>query len=118
MRIQNNAIPQNLVDRVRDLRISGADAEALLWQLLRDRTMDGRKFTRHHAMSPYVLDFYCHDAGLAVELDHGDADIHRKMALARRGVRVLRFVDREVLDDTEAVVASIWKALRGGESRR
>lgn len=111
-------MPPNLLNRVRDLQISGADAETVLWQLLRDRSLDGRKFTRRHAMSPYVLDFYCHDAGLAVELDHGDADIHRKMVLARRGVRVLRFQDGEVLRDAEVVVESIWKALRGGESNR
>jgi len=53
----------------RRLRGAPTDAEAVLWRHLRARQISGYKFRRQHAVGPYVLDFFCHEAGLAIEVD-------------------------------------------------
>jgi very-short-patch-repair endonuclease len=70
-------------------------------------------------MGPYTLDFYCPAAHLAVELDGGQhygeiqhlKDLARDEWLAKRGVRVLRFSDRDVLLEPEAVEETLWRAV-------
>ncbi|HLH21207.1 MAG TPA: endonuclease domain-containing protein [Chloroflexota bacterium] len=110
-----------LLERCRELRRESTDAEALLWRLLRNRQMAGRTFRRQHAFEPYVLDFFCAEQRLAVEADggqHFDADqaaydARRTEYLAARGIRVLRFTNREALTGTEAVVQVIWREVAG-----
>jgi very-short-patch-repair endonuclease len=88
--------------------------------------LDGWKFRRQHAVGPFILDFYCHEAKLAVEVDGGihakDAqrrkDVARSQALTAEGVRVLRFWDGEILRDIESVAARIWIALTPTLSQR
>ena len=71
---------------------------------------------------PYVLDFYCHDRKLAVELDgsqHSEQrnamhDEERTRFLEARGLRVVRFNNREVLLERQAVAARIWQELGDG----
>jgi very-short-patch-repair endonuclease len=62
-------LPPEFLARVRELRCNATDAEHLMWQLLRNRQLDGWKFRRQHPVGKYILDFYCHEAHLAVELD-------------------------------------------------
>jgi very-short-patch-repair endonuclease len=95
--------------------------EVLLWQALEQRP-GGVKFRRQQAAGPYVLDFYCHEARLAIEVDgaaHGtarrfDRDAARDSYFTERGIRTLRFPASLVLDDVEAVAATIvLEAQRG-----
>ena len=58
----------------RELRRQQTDAEAVMWSLLRDRRLAGCKFRRQYPLGPYVLDFYCQEARLAIELDGGAAN--------------------------------------------
>ena len=119
------SLPADLRDFARELRRRTTDAETLLWRLLRNRLMAGAKFRRQHPLPPYVLDFYCHDAGLAVELDggqHNEAagrrhDARRDAFLAQKGIRVLRFWNHEVLNQTEAVLEAIYAAIEQAPSR-
>ena len=119
------SLPADLRDFARELRRRTTDAETLLWRLLRNRLMAGAKFRRQHPLPPYVLDFYCHDAGLAVELDggqHNEAagrrhDARRDAFLAQKGIRVLRFWNHEVLNQTEAVLEAIYAAMEQASSR-
>ena len=119
------SLPADLRDFARELRRRTTDAETLLWRLLRNRLMAGAKFRRQHPLPPYVLDFYCHDAGLAVELDggqHNEAagrrhDARRDAFLAQKGIRVLRFWNHEVLNQTEAVLEAIYAAVGQDSSR-
>jgi very-short-patch-repair endonuclease len=60
-----------LIEFARKLRRDATDAEALLWFCLRDRRVNRRKFRRQHPLEPYVLDFYCAELSLAIELDGG-----------------------------------------------
>jgi very-short-patch-repair endonuclease len=101
------------------LRKRSTDAERELWYRLRRHHL-GPKFRRQHTVGPYTLDFYCPAARLAVELDGGQhyeeiqlmRDGARDRWLAARGIRVLRFSDRDVLVEAEAVEEAIWRAIR------
>jgi len=87
----------------------------LMWYMLRDRRLLDLKFRRQHPVEPYVLDFYCDDLKLAVELDGGQhnepenkkKDEKRTKFLEKQGIHLMRFWDYEVLKDTEAVLEAI-----------
>ncbi len=112
-------MPAELLEFVRNLRSEQTDAEKLLWSLLRDRRLADRKFRRQHPVDPYVLDFYCHEETLAIELDGGQHntpegkqfDEQRSAFLASKGIRVIRFWNHDVLQDTEVVLEAIWREL-------
>jgi len=105
--------------RRRALRASSTDAEKLLWRLLRSRQFLSLKFRRQHPVGPYIVDFYCVAHCLAVELDGGQHftdegqayDSRRTAYLARRGIRVLRFTNSELFENTEGVVETLWRTL-------
>ena len=105
--------------RARALRESSTDAERLLWKHLRDHRLVGYKFRRQHPIGSYFADFACDEAKLIVELDSGQhfepeaalADARRTAALRANGWRVLRFDNRQMLEDTEAVLSAIYQWL-------
>ena len=88
------------------------NAEQLLWYLLRNRQFCGIKFRRQHPVEPYVLDFYDHEEQLGIELDGGQhneperkrRDKERTTFFESKGIRVIRFWNHEVLQETEAVL--------------
>lgn len=87
-----------------------------MWQLVRNRQIAGAKFRRQHPVKPYVLDFYCAEVRLAVELDGGQhaessRDRARDAYLSARGITVLRFWNNQVLCETEAVLEAIYAAV-------
>ena len=102
------------------LRTHGTPAEAALWSRLQRRQLAGFKWRRQFGVGPYVLDFYCPQTRLAVELDgavHGRPDqraydAERTDALAAVGVTVLRFENRLVFERPDAVLATILDACR------
>jgi adenine-specific DNA-methyltransferase len=81
--------------------------------------LSGFKFRRQHAIGPYIVDFYCREAALVVELDggghaeelQGEYDAERSLWLESRGLRVVRFWNNEVLGNIEGVVEQILSAL-------
>jgi very-short-patch-repair endonuclease len=107
----------NLTSRAQALRRDPTPAEKKLWfEFLRDLP---QKFTRQKPLGQYVADFYCSRQRLVIELD-GDShytdgaqryDQVRTDALKRRGVRVMRFTNTDVLENFEAVCAAITVAL-------
>lgn len=113
-------LPTDLREFARELRRHGTDAEKLLWQYLRNRRMAGVKFRRQHPIPPHVLDLYCPDARLAIELDGGqhNEDAHPPRRdercdayLAECGIYVLRFWNNPVLRETQAVLEAIYAAI-------
>ena len=99
------------VSRARKLRQAMSLPEVLLWQALRGRP--GRlKFRRQHASGPYILDFFCSDARLAIEIDgeghsRGSQPAHdavRDEYFERSGIRTLRIGAADVLKDLDAVM--------------
>lgn len=104
-----------LAERARELRRDGTSAEECLWQMLRDRRLNSLKFRRQHQIGDYVVDFYCHEARLVVELDgevHDLPDVEikdRRRAAWLRGQRlsVLRFTNEQVFNEMESVLNTI-----------
>jgi UDP-N-acetylmuramyl tripeptide synthase/very-short-patch-repair endonuclease len=101
---------------VRRLRNESTDPEQLIWSFLRDRRLQGQKFRRQEILGPYVLDFYCHELKLAIELDggqhnnaeHAIRDQRRDAFLLEKGIRTLRYWNDDVLTRTETVLEDIW----------
>ncbi len=107
----------NSVKAARRLRANMTLPEVLLWRELRKRP-SGLKFRRQHASGTYVLDFFCADARLAIEVDgashdRGDRprqDGVRDAWMMRAGVETLRVPAKDVLSDVEAVLLGIVAA--------
>jgi very-short-patch-repair endonuclease len=105
---------------VRQLRREQTDAEKLLWYCLRGRQLCGLKFRRQYPIGPYILDFYCHEYKLCVELDGGQHyenagiqhDEQRQVFLTSHGIHTLRFSNRDVLEHLEAVLLQIAEAIK------
>ncbi|MCO5065553.1 MAG: endonuclease domain-containing protein [Rhizobiaceae bacterium] len=99
------------------MRREPTKAEARLWAELRDRRLDGIKFRRQVPIGSYIADLVCFGAGLIVELDgsqHADPahDRMRDADLKRKGFRVLRFWNDDVLRDLDNVCATIIAFVR------
>ena len=112
-------IPNNNEHRV-NLRNNPTPAEALLWKNLQNSKLDGKKFRRQHGIGPYILDFYCPEFRVGVELDGanhrtivgGEQDLKRDEFLKRFNVRVIRFENRLVFDNLELVLDAIRAELK------
>jgi len=102
--------------RARQLRKARTEAEHRLWQHLRGRRLGGLKFRRQYPILDYFVDFYCAEHGVVVELDGSQhlegapQDEARTRALERRGLRVLRFWNDDVLARTDDVLLVIVEA--------
>jgi len=116
---KKTAIPDDILKNARELRKDQTDAEQLLWGLLRDRRFADKKFRRQHPVGRYILDFYCHELKLAIELDGGQHneshsqqyDEARTRYLKEQGIEVIRFWNNEVLQQTDSVLEALWNAL-------
>ncbi len=92
------------------------DAEQCLWQKIRNKQIGGVQFYRQKTLLSFIVDFYSPKAKLVVELDgrqhfepeHQDKDKERDAQLTLSGLKVLRFDDRQVLTETEAVLKVIY----------
>ena len=108
-----------ILRRVRELRHNPTEAEQLLWRLLRNRQLMGYKFRRQHPYCGYILDFYCHEARLVIEVDGGQHADHEQAAydcdrtkcLESNGLRVIRFWNHEILGNIEGVLQEIVDTL-------
>ncbi len=96
----------------RQMRHIPTPAERALWERLRDRQVAGAKFRRQHSIDRFVVDFYCAEAQLVVEVDgpihHApNDDAERQAVLESLGLRVIRFDNDVVLRSTAEVVERI-----------
>lgn len=102
-----------------ELRKNMTVAEKILWQRLRNRQVNGLKFRRQHPVDIFILDFYCHVKKLAIEVDGGihnneeqrEWDENRTYELNEFGIKVLRFKNEEVIDQTKEIMKSIFEYL-------
>ena len=94
--------------------------EARVWSRVRAGRLNGLKFKRQHPVDPYMLDFYCPEAKLAIEIDglmhDAGRDARRTAWLNARGIAVIRFAAIDVRDRVEDVLEAILAAIR--ERRR
>ncbi|MGY4592208.1 very-short-patch-repair endonuclease [Thermostichus sp. MS-CIW-40] len=106
---------QELIARARQLRREATTAESLLWELLRDRRLLGRKFRRQHPIGQFIADFFCDDARLIIEIDGAvhreptqqERDRLREEILREHGFAMLRFTNEQIFDHTEQVLQEI-----------
>jgi very-short-patch-repair endonuclease len=104
--------------KARRLRRPLTESEQVLWAALRDNRLQGIKFRRQHPFGPYVLDFFCVQARLVIELDGSihdrpeqkEYDRERTDYLEAQGLRVLRFRNEEVADKLDEVMKKILEA--------
>jgi very-short-patch-repair endonuclease len=113
----NNKIfnKKELKPRRKELRNNSTYAEVFFWQQVKDRQLEGRKFRRQTIIGPFVVDFYCPEEKLVVELDgdvHFDEeaikyDKKRTVFLESVGLKVIRFENQDVLRNAEYVLSKI-----------
>ena len=108
---------KNLKQASRYLRNNMTDAEKLLWSRLRNKQILGVQFYRQKPLLNFIVDFYCPSANLVIECDGSqhytneglEADRIRDEALAQVGLKVLRFDNRQVLGEIDAVVEMVYQ---------
>jgi very-short-patch-repair endonuclease len=105
-----------ILANARENRRALTPAETRLWSALRARQLNGLKFTKQFVLGPYIADFACRSARLAIELD-GDSHAGREAYDARReafftgqGYRTLRFWNAEIFDNLDGVLRDIEQA--------
>jgi very-short-patch-repair endonuclease len=102
------------------LRNSMTAAECVLWQSLKGRQLFGQKFRRQISIGRYIVDFYCAEARLVIELDGehhfpitlDEYETERTLYLEREGIKVIRFENKELYDNLEGVLDTITRALQ------
>lgn len=110
-------IPYNpkLKEYARELRNNSTLAEIILWGYLKGKQMRGYDFDRQRPIDNYIMDFYCKDLQLAIEIDgeshYGkeEKDKAKDKRLNQLGVTVLRFDDTELKYDVEKAIKTIEK---------
>ncbi len=105
----------------RHLRNNATRTERWLWFYLRNRQVDNLKFRRQYGIRQYIVDFYCPEVGLAIEID-GEPherfanqqrhDQERQRRLEALGVRLLRFSPGDVLENIEGILGKITRVAR------
>ncbi len=104
------AVQRRMLKIAKDFRKQPQPSEAVLWNALRARQLRGFKFRRQQPIGSFVVDFYCDEAGLIVEVDgpihehQQDADRQRQELLESLGLRVLRIQADEIISDIDTVL--------------
>ena len=122
----NNGVktPYYVVELARDLRNNLTDSERLIWVRLKGNQVAGCKFRCQHPIHRYILDFYCHEKHLAIEIDgdvhkdRKDYDEYRDDFLNSMGILTLRFSNHEVIQDIDTVICRIEAELLRDDSSR
>ncbi|MEW6067281.1 MAG: endonuclease domain-containing protein [Nitrospirota bacterium] len=109
---------QNLKELARQLRKNSTLSEVLLWRHLKGKQMLNYDFDRQKPIDDYIVDFFCNELMLAIEID-GDThnykieeDIIRQKRLESLGIRFLRFTDRDVKQNIEGVMTTIKRWIK------
>ena len=111
---------KKLEDNRKRLRNNSTPAEAALWSLIKNKQINGRKFRRQHSIGNYILDFYCPEEKLAIELDGEDhyweegmrRDKLKTAYIESHGIKIIRFENKLVFKDPEFVLNTIKNILQ------
>lgn len=112
-RMKNIRFNPKLKELARHLRKNSTLAEVLLWNVLKGRNVKGYRFNRQKPIDEFIVDFYCHELKVVIEIDgvtHDwkvKKDMMRQKKLETLGITVLRFLDSDVRDNMEGVLLSI-----------
>lgn len=110
---------KNLKKFAGELRSNQTEAETFLWLKLRKRQLKNSRFYRQRIICNYIVDFYCPDSKLVIEIDGGQhysepgltKDASRDQHLKDLGLRVMRVSSREVFENTAGVLEKIYEQL-------
>ncbi len=108
-------------EKAHELRGLMTEAEKVLWNELKNRKLFKPKFRRQHPIDIFIVDFYCHEFKLVVEIDGGihlDNEIHeydlgREADITKYGIRILRFTNNQIFNDINSVKNEILVAMAG-----
>ncbi len=106
---------KNLKERARSLRQSGNLSEALLWRQLRNKQLNGLRFTRQNIIGNFIADFYCAPARVVVEIDgesHNDKieyDQRRDAYFEKLGLTVIHILDIDVKRNLDSVMQMLFE---------
>ena len=112
-----------MLAKARELRRAMTNEERLLWYALRHNGNPGLHFRRQQIIANFIVDFYCHSAALAVEMDgayhdaRSDYDIERDKLLSKIGIRVPRIENKILTSDPDAVAKWICEVASGRSQR-
>ena len=115
-RPSSNDVPDFMKELARENRENPTEEEAFLWEHINNGQL-GVTFWRQHAVGQYIVDFYCREANLAIEVDgpihkfRKQDDAVRERHIVEQGIRILRFTNWQVLNRTQWVLNSIREAL-------
>ena len=117
MRIFNNASTR---DKRKNLRKNQTEAEQALWRRLRSKTFCDCKFFRQYGIGEYIVDFYCAECKLVIELDGGqhyseagtEYDRLRENYMSAMGIKTIRFSNTDILQNIDGVLAQIEQELK------
>ena len=122
---RNRNTPPIVRDRAKALRNAQTPAEEILWDRIR-RNRIGYRFRRQHAISHVILDFYCPELRLGIEVDGGihrqpdvrAKDLYKEELIENYGITLLRFTNDLIAVNIDLVVEKIRNAVRELEKRR
>ena len=106
-------VQSSKVERAKQLRREMTPEEKILWKYLRANRLEGFHFRRQQVIDGFIVDFYCHKAGLVVEVDgeiheqQAEYDEERDQVISARGLRILRFDNYEVNNNLKNVLTQI-----------
>jgi very-short-patch-repair endonuclease len=107
------------LEKAKLLRKSETKSEKVLWEYLSSNKVQGFKFRRQHPISQFIVDFYCHELKLVIEVDgeihnrpeNKEYDEIRTNELERLGLTILRFTNDEIDNNIEKVLKTITEAI-------
>ncbi len=116
----------NIFAKAYELRQNMTTAEKLLWDELRNRRVFKVKFRRQHPIDIFIVDFYCHEIKLAIEVDgeiHSETEIRkyddgRTHDIEKYGITILRFSNNQVINDLGSVKQMILEKIKSLSSRQ
>ncbi len=106
-------LPNNPKSISRHLRKEATPAEVILWEEIRNRKLGGLKFRRQYPVLGFILDFYCAEKSLGIELDGSihvtqkEYDEWREKLIQEKGIRIARFSNQEIVENLEDVKTKI-----------
>ena len=115
---------QALKQRARELRKAGNLSEVLFWNVVKNKQLNGQDFDRQRVIGNYIVDFYCHEHALVVEIDgssHDDKQAYdqiRDEYLEALGLKVLHVQDVDVKQNLAGVLELVRQHLNSPSSRR
>jgi len=106
---------RNIFEKARGLRKNMTKAEIILWGKLKNRKLFTVRFRRQHPVDIFVVDFYCHELKLAIEIDGGihlvkeisEYDNGRTYDIEKFGIRIMRFTNDQVFNNIDFVQQEI-----------